>query len=137
MQGLKDGPGRPNKRPRLGPSPTDVEVKPNKESKSEQTTHKDKSSAQVEEFLSVMQQRTQKGPTWANEPRVEQSVPLSEYGDQPLMSSATLSDLEWMKQRMSQNIDKVDKIFEQSEEEDGSPGKKDDVKVCTHLKFHL
>ncbi|KXN85250.1 Multiple RNA-binding domain-containing protein 1 [Leucoagaricus sp. SymC.cos] len=29
-----------------------------------------------------------------------------------------MSDLEWMKQRMSQNVDKADKVFEQSDEED-------------------
>jgi len=137
MQGFKDGPGRPNKRPRLGPSPTDVEAKFNKKPKSEQTILKGKFSAQVEEFLSVMQQRTQKGPSWANEPRVEQPVPPTENGDQPLMNSTTLSDLEWMKQRMSQNIDRADKIFEQSDEEDESPKKKDDTEVCTYRKFPL
>ena len=38
-----------------------------------------------------------KGPSWVNEPPVEQPVPPTEDGDQPLMNSATLSDLEWMK----------------------------------------
>jgi len=91
----------------------------------------------MEEFLNVMQRRTKKGPSWANELREEQPIPSTEYGDQPPTDSTALSDLEWMKQRMSQNVDKADKVFEQSDEENESPKKKDDTTVCTFRQLPL
>ncbi|KAF9447641.1 RNA-binding domain-containing protein [Macrolepiota fuliginosa MF-IS2] len=124
VDGSKDAPApRPNKRPRLGPSPTEVEADHNRSEtrpKSEKLPMKEKSSAQVEEFLEVMQPRTKKGPSWVNETRVEQPVPPSEEPkDESSAISTALSDMEWMKQRMSQHVDKEGKAFEQSDEEDG------------------
>ena len=34
---------------------------------------------------------------------------------------AALSDLEWMKRRMSKNVDVAEKVFEQSDDEEGAP----------------
>ncbi len=70
-----------------------------------------------------MRPRTTKGPSWANEARVEQPVPPSEEpNDHPSTNSALLSDTEWMKQRIAQNIENEGKVFEQSDEEDGRQG---------------
>ncbi|KAF5353507.1 hypothetical protein D9756_007972 [Leucocoprinus leucothites] len=133
IDGSKDAPApRPNKRPRLGPSPTDVEAKssePSKKSKSDKSNPKNKSSAQVKEFLEVMQPRTKKGPSWANGVTTEQSVlPPEETKDEPPANSAAVSDLEWMKQRISQTVDTPGKVFEQSDEEDEGPTKEEDAK---------
>lgn len=81
-----------------------------------------------------MQPRTKKGPSWANEARVEQPVPPpEERRDEPPASSAALSDLEWMKQRMSQNVDKEGKVFEQSDEEDGGQEEGEAAKVSAFV----
>lgn len=126
LQGSKDAPApRPNKRPRLGPSPTELDTSPSSaptKSKLDKPVTTGKSSTQVEEFLEVMQPRTKKGPSWANEARVEQPV-LSpeEHKNHPPTNSALLSDLEWMKQRVAQNVEGENRVFEQSDEEDGPP----------------
>jgi multiple RNA-binding domain-containing protein 1 len=75
----------------------------------------------MEEFLEAMQPRTKTGPSWANEVKPEQPVPPPEEPDDD--PPAALSDLEWMKQRMSQNVEKVDKVFEQSDDDDETPAK--------------
>jgi multiple RNA-binding domain-containing protein 1 len=45
-------------------------------------------------------------------PTNENAEPLREEG---------LSDLDWMKRRMSKNVDVVEKAFEQSDDEDADP----------------
>lgn len=67
--------------------------------------------------MQVMQPRSKKGPSWANE---TQTVPV----DEPLADvvvndseSQGLSDLEWMKKHMSQAADTEEKVFEQDGEE--------------------
>jgi multiple RNA-binding domain-containing protein 1 len=91
-----------------------------------------KSTSQLDEFLEVMQPRTKKGPAWANDMKSEDVVPTGKtkhkqkaaedihtdvQGDDPALE-VTLSDLDWMKKHMSQNVDVVEKVFEQSDEED-------------------
>lgn len=91
--------------------------------------------------MQVMQPRTKKGPSWANEasqPRSE-VIPSSTVNVHPsrvkLVENAVdgeeeekkedgdvereegISDLDWMKGRMTQNIEASDKPFEQSEDE--------------------
>ena len=76
MKGAKDAPPpRPNKRPRLGPSPMEaaVEAGPSKESHSNAKVKDEKAGkgkagkdSQMEEFLQVMKPRTKKGPSWAD-----------------------------------------------------------------------
>ena len=82
---------------------------------------KSKGKAQLDDFMEVM--RPKKGPSWANEAKVSQpTIPVSEpvvedvVMEEPAKTEA-MSDLEWMKQRTSANVDKVEKVFEQSDDE--------------------
>ena len=65
--------------------------------------------------MKIMQPK--KGPAWANEdlanpPAAPESLTLDE--DKP---QGELSDLEWMRQRISKQVDQDDKVFEQSDDE--------------------
>jgi multiple RNA-binding domain-containing protein 1 len=78
----------------------------------------------MEEFVKVMQRK--KGPVWANEPTVEPTAPLQPQtsglnppGD--TLPQGELSDLEWMKQRMSNAVDTEDRVFEQSDDDEPKP----------------
>lgn len=65
-----------------------------------------------EEYQKVMQPRTAKGPSWANEPQLRPQAPAKgvkgalveeEQTDvDPMPLQDALSDLEWMKQRMAE-----------------------------------
>ncbi|KAH8114829.1 hypothetical protein DFH11DRAFT_1589929 [Phellopilus nigrolimitatus] len=152
-KGAKDAPApRPNKKLRLGPSPTDEQ--PGSSSRSKKTraedtapddtiaplpssTSKGKKAVELEEFMQVMQPRTKKERTWANndvvpEPSsqvstnddaLEQSKPLTTSDDAGQSTVEELDDLEWMKRRMTKGFTEGDdeKIFEQ-EDEDGDEG---------------
>ncbi|CAK5262937.1 unnamed protein product [Mycena citricolor] len=125
IDGAKNAPApRPNKRPRLGPSPNDVEATPpSKKQRPDVAPAKPVPDAQLDEFLQVMQPRA-KGRTWANDaaplasettsgPKdTEKDVPMED--EQP---QEGMSDMEWMRQRMSKNADVVEKAFEQSDDE--------------------
>ncbi|KAG6844322.1 hypothetical protein H0H87_007806 [Tephrocybe sp. NHM501043] len=128
VEGAKDAPApRPNKRPRLGPSPN--ESVPEKKAKTTTSTveQPDKDD-QLDEFMKVMQPR--KGPLWANdaqsetqvtpveETTVEEDVPMA---DDTTARDETISDLEWMRRRMGNTVDTAaaEKAFEQSDDEDG------------------
>jgi multiple RNA-binding domain-containing protein 1 len=86
---------------------------------------------QLDSFLEVMQPRN-KGPSWANEEKVhEPSMPEVGPSDDVGMVGSTgpeqegLSDMEWLKRRMTENVDQVNsKMFEQSDDEDEVPKKK-------------
>jgi multiple RNA-binding domain-containing protein 1 len=122
-QGAKDAPTpRPNKRPRLGPSPQDVSPPENVSKWNKDIANEPKSTSQLDEFLQVMQPRRQKGPAWANDMKQDDGVVVGktkdiEAGGGPALDVA-LSDQDWMKQHMSRNIDVVEKAFEQSDDED-------------------
>ncbi|TFK50581.1 hypothetical protein OE88DRAFT_1631205 [Heliocybe sulcata] len=148
VDGAKDAPApRPNKRPRLGPSPHDDARKLDQSGKSEKHPEsKEKKSSkkdgQREEFMKVMQPRTKKSRTWANddavvEPSVQESestvsvkqktkkTPLEEdvemegeqVSEDKQRKEEGMSDLEWMRRRMK-NVQVEEKAFEQSDEED-------------------
>lgn len=138
LQGSKDAPApRPNKRPRLGPSPLEAEPPSTRmKSKSDKPPANEKISTQVGEFLEIMQPRTKKGPSWANEAPAEHPIPPQEQpqGERPA-DVAVLSDLEWMKRRMSQNVDKEGKVFEQSDEEDEGQEGQNATKVSAFVHF--
>jgi len=80
--------------------------------------------------MKVMQPRTKKGPTWANEahPQPESSpVPPQETQKEPMQDDDTggvreegISDLEWMRRRMKDNVDVAVKEFEQFDDEEGA-----------------
>ena len=96
----------------IGPAGSVVEPKP-------------KGNAQLEEFMEVMKPRT--GPAWANEATVQPTVsaqPIDDTAMQDVEQTSRqddVSDLEWMKQRMSKNVDIVEKVFEQSGDEGDEP----------------
>jgi multiple RNA-binding domain-containing protein 1 len=92
--------------------------------------------------MQVMQPRTKKGPSWANEAQTQPELVTSPTGvktskpkiiekaeqaadEEPEKDTREegMSDLDWMRQRMSQNVDSADvgpeKVFKQSDEEDG------------------
>jgi len=111
VQGSKNAPApRPNKRRRINPPATDSEPLPNSLPTQAKTNKEDK----LLMFMEVMQPK--KGPAWANEvlenpPAVPKSRSTDE--DRP---QGELSDLEWMRQRVSKQIED-EKVFEQSDDE--------------------
>lgn len=142
-QGTKDAPApRPNKRPRTEPSPSDPKhVQLTKEL---DVQPKGKNAEQLDEFMQVMKPRNKKGPSWANEASSQtvstnepasKAVPRSEAKGKPdemevdvvepednQENGEEISDLDWMKRRVSQAADlapAVEKAFEQSDDEDG------------------
>ena len=93
--------------------------------------------------MQVMKPRTKNGPSWVNEahsqPQSDAIFPIvhpsrakfgevaeeeQEKDDEDLNAEREegISDLDWMKRRITQNIEGTDKAFEQSEDEmDHSP----------------
>jgi multiple RNA-binding domain-containing protein 1 len=66
-----------------------------------------------------------KVPVWANEPTAEPQLPEStEPAATDSSAQGAMSDLEWMRQRMSQNVDVEERVFEQSDDEDTPKPKK-------------
>ncbi|TEB23078.1 RNA-binding domain-containing protein [Coprinellus micaceus] len=143
---------RPNKRARTGPSPAEVNASASKPSTSAEPA---KGNKQLDEFMEVMQTRTKKGPSWANdastaEPAMPDPSPSTisstkkqsddedvamEDAAEAAPAGEPMSDMEWLKQRMSSNVDNVveEKAFEQSDDEDAGFGemlkeRKDPVK---------
>ena len=135
-QGAKDAPApRPNKRPRLGPSPTDdLPSKQASKLVKDNATEPKSTPSQLDEFLEVMKPRTKKGPAWANGMKEEQvaahakqkqgheSVERAETTEDTEMRDPAavegLSDLDWMRMRMSNKVVDMEKVFEQSDDED-------------------
>lgn len=157
LKGVKDAPTpRPNKRLRLGLLPTDREVPPSavKSTKSTKGVAVDhtkeptsKMRPQFDEYMNVMQARSKKGPSWANDaqqaiPEValvaerkskkgkeqndERVPPVPENDAQKPRAEDDkgegMSDLDWMRRRMSQTMDieadTKERAFEQDEDED-------------------
>ncbi|KAF8182148.1 hypothetical protein K438DRAFT_1840391 [Mycena galopus ATCC 62051] len=123
IEGAKDAPApRPNKRPRLGPSPNEIQAPPSKPS----TSPAKPTDESLDEFLQVMQPRGNKGRTWANEsaPAVsaDDPPPADEMDEdiEPIREEG-LSDMDWLKRHTSKNADVVEKAFEQSDDEDADP----------------
>jgi multiple RNA-binding domain-containing protein 1 len=156
LQGTKDAPTpRPNKRPRLGPSPTDEPTSSSshpstpasKQTKRKRDAKSDKSKGnnipQLDEYMEVMQPRTKKGPSWANEAHSQPQPDATSSSIGNVHSSRValiekaevdaeeeeksesmdgkkeegISDLDWMKRRMKENIEATEKVFEQSDDE--------------------
>jgi len=83
----------------------------------------------------VMKPRTKKGPSWANDAEQLQSSASANFKAAPVNKNSVisedpnieidgdveqregLSDLDWMKRRMTMNADSVEKAFEQSDDE--------------------
>ncbi|KAJ7590213.1 RNA-binding domain-containing protein [Mycena floridula] len=112
VQGAKDAPApRPNKRPRLGPSPHDDSEPKKKEQPETKPPKKSKKDAQMDEFMEVMQ--TKKGPSWANEqqPAGPEQPVMDVNKPEGDNNGEGMSDLDWMKRHMT-------KGYEQSDDED-------------------
>lgn len=157
MKGAKNAPApRPNKRPRLGPSPVEVE-EPKVAKKS---SSKDKSQgagdALATEFLQVMQPRSQKGPSWKDEEFAQEPVASSSTSanpadkplkkskkskiqadqadgvtedQEPVTSTEPVSDLDWLKRHTKTAVADVEataKAFEQSDDEPMQDADSDD-----------
>ncbi|ESK91484.1 pre-rrna processing protein [Moniliophthora roreri MCA 2997] len=136
VEGAKDAPPpRPNKRPRIeeATTPSDAaksELKKARKDKKEDGK-KPKNDTTMAEFLEVMAPK--KKPTWANEaqPQPEASTSAKKIDDDVKdidmdIPEEGLSDLDWMRRRMTGNIDEVEKAFEQSDDEDGSTGRENE-----------
>jgi multiple RNA-binding domain-containing protein 1 len=125
IEGAKDAPTpRPNKRARVEP--------PQLDETNQITPVKPKGQGdQLEQYLKVMQPRTKSGPSWANEPGKNQptiapttdtKVPGNQDGksepvDPDHDKEEGMSDLDWMRRRMNQNLEVSEKVFDQSDEE--------------------
>jgi len=130
VAGVKDAPApRPNKRRRLedtitdpGPSSRPHVHKADKNGKTS-VPAPSTSASPLDQFMDVMQPRTKKGPSWANEAKESHPIlavdPLetTTISDGP-DNNETVSDLEWMRRRMNLASDSSpDKVFEQSDDE--------------------
>ncbi|KIL64367.1 hypothetical protein M378DRAFT_78430 [Amanita muscaria Koide BX008] len=149
VEGVKDAPlPRPNKRRRVDPSPDEAETLKDAPKKSDTdkkaSKSKDGKQDQLDEFMQVMKPRTTKGPSWANEesftsaagaqsssakPNAEPVTEDKQEGDGP---QEGISDLDWLKKHMSNNVDTIDKVFEQSDDEMDA-ATKTEVRCCSFL----
>lgn len=101
---------------------------------------KSKGKAQLDDFMEVM--RPKKGPSWANEAKVSQpTIPVPEpvvedvVMEEPVETA--MSDLEWLKKRTSANVDKVEKVFEQSDDEEEPEIKTKEVRFLRSVSVHF
>lgn len=136
---MKDAPTpRPNKRPRLGPSPAEA-VPRVKEEVLKAKGSKPDGDSRFEEFAKAIRPRTQKGPSWANEDSVPsassskapskvskpksnlqpENPPVEPAGDEP--NPEGLSDLDWLKRHtkslQDDAVGQPEQLYEQSDEE--------------------
>ncbi|KAI0078426.1 hypothetical protein K474DRAFT_1593990 [Panus rudis PR-1116 ss-1] len=151
VDGAKDAPSpRPNKRPRLGPSPSDEPAKKGTtaETKLSAPVKDGRKDGQLEEFMQVMQPRSKKGPSWANDESLQvpgapstskskQKEKVSpetpeDQSDTDDEQAAPASDMDWLKRHMKSNLDD-EKAFEQSDDEPDEPSSKKQNKVCIPL----
>ncbi|KAF9484770.1 RNA-binding domain-containing protein [Pholiota conissans] len=120
-EGAKDAPTpRPAKRRRLDPNPALPSSSTQISSSTNNTVTKMNTDAKLDEFMKVM--KPSKVPVWANEPTAEpQLLASTEPAASNSADQGAMSDLEWMRQRMSQNVDAEERVFEQSDDEDAHP----------------
>lgn len=133
-QGTKNAPPpRPHKRPRLtGPEDShdsaDVKSKKaDKTAKPADDVKTSKKSAQLDEFIKVMQPRAKKGRAWSNGEDAQPQPVAAPQQDVAMVDEEEddevpegVSDLEWMRRRMKKTVldDAIDRVFEQSDDED-------------------
>jgi multiple RNA-binding domain-containing protein 1 len=145
-QGTKKAPApRPNKRQRITSSNDATGRSKSKPFSASKPTPDDAAPAksmdgEMDEFMRTMKPRTKKGPAWTN----DEPVPAQASADQffrskktstlvpddaaspdfdasPEASGTGMSDLNWLRQRMSGVVDQAGKIFDQSDDEMGEP----------------
>lgn len=158
-KGARDAPApRPNKKLRLvqalGGDEQPTELATPKIADASTSGSKSKKDAQVEEFMHVMQPRTKKARTWANDdPALDASSgPVDATmkdadaeldtgnGDEDEGTVEEVDDLEWMKRRMQRGIKSVDeeeKVFSQNVDDDKLDNGSDSIsKVCATIMAH-
>ncbi|KAI0752041.1 hypothetical protein C8Q74DRAFT_1211476 [Fomes fomentarius] len=147
VDGVKDAPPpRPNKRPRLGPSPSELEVTTTP-TKSDNTKPADvekpkKGTGLKDEFLQAMQPRTKKGPSWRDDDAgpvaststdsktdtKKKSKKKDKRQDDVVLAAEAMSDLDWLRKHTKPTADvgaQPDQVFEQSDDE-GESGPSND-----------
>ncbi|PFH49280.1 hypothetical protein AMATHDRAFT_48833 [Amanita thiersii Skay4041] len=143
IEGVKGAPPpRPNKRPRLDLSPGESQRVEAEKPIDALKDKNERKNTQLDKFMSVMKPRTKKGPSWANEETTNPSTAptrsskqmdnvaetSNDESNQEKPSDEAISDLDWMKRHMSKSVANVDKVFEQSDDEDPP-----ELTVCTNL----
>ncbi|KAI0334194.1 hypothetical protein GY45DRAFT_1243119 [Cubamyces sp. BRFM 1775] len=151
VEGAKDAPApRPNKRPRTGPSPSELEGGSALPEKKPKDKAKGKADELEDEFLQVMQPRTKKGPSWKDDEPAPGPVASSSTGptselskkaktpkkkpespdedsEQQTAQVEAVSDLDWLKRHTKPTLDDVEapgRVFEQSDDEDMQDAKR-------------
>ena len=87
--------------------------------------------------------KPRRGPAWVNEATVQPTIPAASTDDTTMqdveqaLPQDDVSDLEWMKQRISKNVDVVEKAFEQSDEEGELENKGALVKIFFPLSKYI
>jgi multiple RNA-binding domain-containing protein 1 len=145
IQGAKDAPAaRPNKRPRLDPPLIDQPLSDKIPTETKVATSK-KNNARFEQFSEVMQPRSGRGPSWANDPLhsnskakrpvtvdTQPSVDDASLVEDGVPGSEGISDLEWMRQRMSKALELGGHSEEKGPHQIGSESVDDDhSRVCS------
>ncbi|TCD61352.1 Multiple RNA-binding domain-containing protein 1 [Steccherinum ochraceum] len=147
VDGAKDAPApRPNKRPRLGPSPDEeestVKAATKKTKRAEAPVAESSKDSQFTEFAKVMKARNKKGPSWANDDETQPVAststlppprPKKQSAAEPKVSedgpedseespANTVSDMDWFKRHQTTQVDipepEKETVFDQSGEED-------------------
>ncbi|KAI6143210.1 hypothetical protein BKA82DRAFT_4183819 [Pisolithus tinctorius] len=129
VEGAKDAPApRPSKRRRIEPDEPISAQNPHKDAKAKKNEKRDqnqlKAKSQLDQFLEVS--RSRKGPSWANEINashpilspIEKEKPETVSEVQNDAADDVVSDLEWMKRRMTNHIPEPEMVFQQDEDED-------------------
>lgn len=146
---MKDAPPpRPNKRPRLGPSPSELGVSTTptkgKITKPADVGKPKKGTGLEDEFLQAMQPRTKKGPSWMDDdagPVASTSTDSKidtrkiskkkDEGQDDLPATEVMSDLDWLRKHTKPTADvgaQPDQVFEQSDDEGDSGFNNDNVR---------
>ncbi|KAG2125739.1 hypothetical protein DEU56DRAFT_873032 [Suillus clintonianus] len=146
VEGAKDAPApRPNKRRRLedtaadlGPSSRPHVQKVDKIGKTSAPALST-SASPLDQFMEVMQPRTTKCPSWANENNESHPVLPVDPPETRTKSEEAVSDLEWMRRRMNLVSDPPpDQVFEQSDDEHdvnhSTPPKEDSAAKTTIMQ---
>ncbi|KAF5381862.1 hypothetical protein D9757_008341 [Collybiopsis confluens] len=138
VEGVKNAPKpRPNKRQRVEEEDSSEQVSTKKTKPEPTSTKKDN---RMEEFLDVMQ--TKKGPSWANESQPKASTSAVKLDDTDFMqveepvNEEGLSDMEWMRRRMTDKADAEEKVYFQSDDEEDTqkPAEKPSLKKPEEAK---
>ncbi|KAI6024397.1 hypothetical protein EDC04DRAFT_2724589 [Pisolithus marmoratus] len=129
VEGVKDAPApRPNKRRRI--QSDQPVVAQNSPKDAQDRSH-------LDAFLEVS--RSRKGPSWANDTNTSHPIiPPNDEDQGDRTRDDTVSDLDWMKRRMSHPISEPEKVFHQDDDEnkveDTSPPQDKDPTTATILQ---